>query len=278
RGKQNTNGSRSKTWEELPNANAADYTTTTFSEAEGRAIEQRNLAQIRRLTSGGNSGKMESELGRFKETISSDERMSKDYYSALKNKFSHGSDDAKALFNKYVNGNSVENASFFGTAHFDPTTKKISMSYYSDLRNPRGKGATWFHEHGHLIDDALNNISDNKEFRQCLSDDWLSYMKYYGKANNIKTFDKVQTAISKDLNSMRKHSAVSDLLEGVSNYGIKGCAGHGVGYWSDDAMICSEAFAHMYEAQFDKTRYAEMQKYFPSALSKFESMIKEAAK
>nr|MCR5016240.1 hypothetical protein [Ruminococcus sp.] len=47
RGKQNTNGSRSKTWEELPNANAADYTTTTFSEAEGRAIEQRNLAQIR---------------------------------------------------------------------------------------------------------------------------------------------------------------------------------------------------------------------------------------
>ena len=40
----------------------------------------------------------------------------------------------------------------------------------------------------------------------------------------------------------------------------------------------AEAFAHMYEAQFDKIRYAETQKYFPSALSKFESMIKEAAK
>lgn len=64
RGKQNTNGSRSKTWEELPNANAADYTTTTFSEAEGRAIEQRNLAQIRGLTSGGNSGKIRNiEIG-----------------------------------------------------------------------------------------------------------------------------------------------------------------------------------------------------------------------
>lgn len=49
RGKQNADGSRSKTWEELPNANAADYTAPTLSEAEGRAIEQRNLAQIRGL-------------------------------------------------------------------------------------------------------------------------------------------------------------------------------------------------------------------------------------
>lgn len=58
RGKQNSDGSRSKTWEELPNANAADYTTPTLSEAEGRAIEQRNLSQIRGLTSGKNGGKI----------------------------------------------------------------------------------------------------------------------------------------------------------------------------------------------------------------------------
>lgn len=49
RGKQNADGSRSKTWEELPNANAADYTAPSLSEAEGRAIEQRNLAQVRGL-------------------------------------------------------------------------------------------------------------------------------------------------------------------------------------------------------------------------------------
>ena len=61
RGRQNADGSRSKTWEELPNANAADYTEPTISEAEGRAIEQRNLAQIRGLkinnTSIDNSGR-----------------------------------------------------------------------------------------------------------------------------------------------------------------------------------------------------------------------------
>lgn len=49
RGKQNADGSRSKTWEELPNANAADYVPPTLSEAEGRTIEQRNLAQVRGL-------------------------------------------------------------------------------------------------------------------------------------------------------------------------------------------------------------------------------------
>ena len=49
RGKQNADGSRSKTWEELPNANAADYTPPSLSEEQGRAIEQRNLAQIRGL-------------------------------------------------------------------------------------------------------------------------------------------------------------------------------------------------------------------------------------
>lgn len=49
RGKRNADGSRSKTWEELPNANAADYVPPTLSEAEGRTIEQRNLAQIRGL-------------------------------------------------------------------------------------------------------------------------------------------------------------------------------------------------------------------------------------
>lgn len=49
RGKQNANGSRSKTWEELPNVNAAEYTPPSLSEEQGRAIEQRNLAQIRGL-------------------------------------------------------------------------------------------------------------------------------------------------------------------------------------------------------------------------------------
>ena len=42
--------------------------------------------------------------------------------------------------------------------------------------------------------------------------------------------------------------------------------------------VTSEAFAHMYEAQFDSIRYGEMKKYFPGALKSFEKMMKEMAK
>ena len=41
-------------------------------------------------------------------------------------------------------------------------------------------------------------------------------------------------------------------------------------------MLTSEAFAHMFEAQFDETRYNEMKKYFPNALEYFEKKMKEA--
>lgn len=245
----------------------------------GRSVSQKAVhANKKALTSGTKSGiikttKQKSELGKFKETLRSDARVSEEYYSEIKNRFSHGSNTAKVVFNKYVHGDSVLNAAFEGTPHYDPVTKKISMHYSADLANERGKGVTWFHEHGHLIDDAAGQISNNEEFRKLLSDDWLAYMKSYGKANGLGTFDKVQSAISKDLSSMRKHSGVSDIIQAVSHGGTQGIAGHPLGYWKDDSVICSEAFAHMFEAQFDKQRYAEMQKYFPNALKKFEEML-----
>ena len=49
RGKRNADGSRSKTWEELPNANAADYEPTTFTQEQAKELERQNLAQIRGL-------------------------------------------------------------------------------------------------------------------------------------------------------------------------------------------------------------------------------------
>lgn len=74
---------------------------------------------------------------------------------------------------------------------------------------------------------------------------------------------------------MRKHSAVSDLLEGLTQGNIKGCAGHIPDYWKNPENITSEAFAHMFEAQFDKTRYDEMKKYFPESLEYFEKKLEE---
>ena len=38
-------------------------------------------------------------------------------------------------------------------------------------------------------------------------------------------------------------------------------------------MLEKEAFAHMYAAQYDATRYTLMQQYFPTALAEFEKLL-----
>lgn len=221
---------------------------------------------------------IESDLGIFKSKLRNDKDISKEYYSGLKEKFSHGNKEAKHLFSKYASGETIETSSFEGVAHFNTETKKISMHYKADLNNSRGIGTTYFHEHGHLIDDALGVTSNDKQFRALLKRDSFEYRIAYGKEHNLKTYDKVDKAISDELQDMRKHSAVSDLLDGLTQGNIKGCAGHSASYWKNQENITSEAFAHMFEAQFDEARYAEMKKYFPKSLEYFEKKMKEMAK
>ena len=221
---------------------------------------------------------MESDLSIFKNKLRNDTNIDKEYYNILKEKFSHGNKDAKHLFAKYASGDTIETSLFEGTAHYNTKTKKISMHYRADLDNLRGTGATWFHEHGHLIDDALGTVSNDKQFKALLNEDVYQYRLRYGKEHNLRTYDKVDKAISGDLQDMRKHSAVSDLLDGLTSGNIRGCAGHMYDYWDNLENITSEAFAHMFEAQFDKVRYDEMKKYFPQSLEYFEKKLKEAAK
>lgn len=224
------------------------------------------------------SGIMESDLGVFKERLRSDKNISRQYYSSLKDRFSHGSESAKAAFIRYVPKDSVMESNHEGVPGYNTVTKRISMNYKVDSKNVRGPGVTWFHEHGHLIDDAAGNISNDKEFLNLLLEDARQYRVSYGKKHGLKTWDKVDSAISRELIDMRHHSAVSDLMQGVTQGNISGIAGHPDGYWSKRENITAEAFAHMFEAQFDSARYDEMKKYFPESLSYFEKRLKEVGK
>lgn len=125
---------------------------------------------------------------------------------------------------------------------------------------------------------CVRKVSNDKQFKALLNEDAYQYRIRYGKEHNLRTYDKVDKAISGDLQDMRKHSAVSDLLDGLTRGNIRGCAGHTYDYWNNPKNITSEAFAHMFEAQFDKVRYDEMKKYFPQSLEYFEKKLKEAAK
>lgn len=221
---------------------------------------------------------MESDLSTLKCKLRNDSDIEKEYYNILKEKFSHGNKTAKHLFAKYAGGETIDVSMYEGTAHFNTKTKKISMHYKADMRNIRGAGTTWYHEHGHLIDDSLGMVSRDEHFKELLEQDIFQYRIKYGKEHNLKTYDKVDRAISNDLQDIRRHSAVSDLLDGLTKGNIRGCAGHSIDYWDNQENITSEAFAHMFEAQFDEVHYKEMQKYFPKSLEYFEKKLKEVAR
>lgn len=221
---------------------------------------------------------MESDLSTFKCKLRNDTDIDKEYYNILKEKFSHGNKAAKHLFTKYAGGETIDVSMYEGTAHFNTKTKKISMHYKADMSNIRGAGTTWYHEHGHLIDDSLGMVSRDEHFKELLEQDTFQYRIKYGKEHNLKTYDKVDRAISNDLQDIRRHSAVSDLLDGLTKGNIRGCAGHSIDYWDNQENITSEAFAHMFEAQFDEVHYKEMQKYFPKLLEYFEKKLKEVAR
>ena len=221
---------------------------------------------------------MESDLSTFKCKLRNDSDIEKEYYNILKEKFSHGNKAAKHLFAKYAGGETIDVSMYEGTAHFNTKTKKISMHYKADMRNIRGAGTTWYHEHGHLIDDSLGMVSRDEHFKELLEQDAFQYRITYGKEHNLKTYYKVDKAISNDLQDIRKDSAISDLLDGLTKGNIRGCAGHSIDYWDNQENITSEAFAHMFEAQFDEVHYKEMQKYFPKSLEYFEKKLKEVAR
>lgn len=122
------------------------------------------------------SEKRLSELGTFRKNIVSSADMSKEYKKAIKEKFSHGSTTAKKVFNKYVTKNAVADGKYINTPFFEPSTGKIYMNYANDLTNDRGSCVTYFHEHGHLIDCAMRNVSNDTKFFDKLSDDADEYI------------------------------------------------------------------------------------------------------
>lgn len=207
----------------------------------------------------------ESELGTFKKNLDLGEGMEKEYYDVIKTRFSHGTKDAKRVYNKYVPKNAIEDNNYEWIAKYE--NGKIKMHFGMDLNNTRGPGATWFHEHGHLIDDQAGYISHDKKFLSALFDDFI----------DIST-NKSYIEIEEELVDMRIQSGVADIINGLSEDKIKGVAFHalrtdGSSYWTKES-ICEEAFAHMFECQFDDLRCKEMKKYFPRALKVFEDILK----
>jgi len=203
--------------------------------------------------------------------------MTQDYGDALEARFATGTPVAQSAFAKHVPAGSVSDGAHSGTAFFSAMTQKVKMNFADDLTNVRGAGTTFFHEHGHFIDfvsctgTGWTSLS-TPDFGDALRADFDAYIKGIMKAQKItKTaaYSVIAQEVTPDL-----YNAISDLMGGLSRNKARGNWGHATKYWKGRGALELEAFAHMYEAQFSPDKYALMQKYFPSALAEFESLLK----
>jgi len=222
--------------------------------------------------------------------------MTSSYKKVLINRYQAGSDQAKRVFVKYVKGNKVRDSHFSGSAHYNPELQEINMKFTDDLYNPRGDGATFFHEHGHLVDNfasiirkgqktyegvshtAIGSIGD-RDFYKAILDDIQNYIERHVTAHNLSRVE-AQAAIKQRFSQADSaiYSAVSDIYGGATGNKLRGHYGHSKEYWRQlPNALEKEAFAHMFEASFDPSgkRLELIKEYLPDAYELFQNMMEE---
>lgn len=218
----------------------------------------------------------------FSSTVRSQTGMTQGYGDALEQRFSAGSSTAKDAFAKFVGPGSIDDSAYTGTPHFNRATQKVSMDFANDAANTRGAGTTFFHEHGHYIDflscpGVGYTSTKTADFGDLLRSDFDKYIKAFMKSKKVNKTG-AYSLVSQELQGTLTHS-VSDLCGGLSKNKCVGSYGHWkTAYWSNPGAVEKEAFAHMFEAQFNADKYALMQKYFPDALKEFERLLAEVVK
>lgn len=181
---------------------------------------------------------------------------------------------------------SVVDGDWQGGAHYYPLKngdRKKGVFYNAKAdeldEKKRGKGSTFFHEIGHMLDHSFGGnkfISSSEDFLSALNDD-LSKIKIKLDVD-ASWKQKFLEMIFADNSA---HS-ISDILEGLTNGAICGRFGHmggDINYWNRDRYrVCNESFAHFFEASMGGgTKLRRIKICFPSAYKEFEKMLNTIA-
>lgn len=200
------------------------------------------------------------------------------YRDSLAQRFASGDPAAQRVYDKFIPaGGAVYDGAYKGVAHYSPSSNMVSMNFASDARNKRGAGTAWFHEHGHYIDTNAGKVSRNLNFAQAIVRDCREYEKMFRKTHKLHLTDDVRRGISYELCGQGDvtHS-IQDIFGGSIGKPYPGAQwSHKATYWKSHGPVgvCSEAFAHMFEASFSPDKRALMQKYFPTAWAEFEKIL-----
>ena len=208
------------------------------------------------------------------------------YADALRQRFEQGTPEARRTYEKYVPLDSVANGASTTGIYYNPSDRRVYMNYGKDAQNSRGAGVTYFHEHGHLIDhSASNRMSSDAMFTKALRDDFKALLKRVKTQNGLTSQKDAYAYISRDVYAKNQshsdaYSSVSDVLGGLSTTksggtGIRAGWGHHPSYWlRTQNKVEIEAFAHLYEAQYNAERLKAFQEYFPTATVEFDRIMK----
>lgn len=224
--------------------------------------------------------------------VASNVNFSEEYKAILKKRYSHAEKCAQEVFDIATHKGMLYIADgSFATreegSHYYPINKegKRKGIYYNATADEldfkgKGKGTTFFHEIGHMIDHAFGQggfISSSDPLLKALYDD-LSTIR--GKMDSDKDWaDRFVDLIDSDNTA---HS-ISDILEGLTNGAFCGRFGHlkcgDSDYWTQDKYrVCNESFAHFFEASMGGgTKLRRLKICFPTAFAEFETILNEIA-
>lgn len=200
-----------------------------------------------------------------------------DYNKALNSKYSKGSDVAKAVYDKYVPKGGAVTSYNSPKAYHSTKNHKVYLDMNKDLNNPRRAGTTWFHEHGHYIDRDAGDISHNDGFLRAIKADVKAYENKIKSNFRLADLSDARIVIGTEFRSLGDIShSVQDIYGGVIGKPYPNAAyAHMQKYWKSHGRygVCSEAFAHMFEASFDPDKTELMKQYLPNAWAEFEKLL-----
>lgn len=208
----------------------------------------------------------------------------KEYKEVLEQRFNNGTESAKRVYVKHIQSkNTVSNSNAKGGAFYSPSTNTIELNLNKDLVNKRGAGTTWFHEHGHYVDNALNNASSRKEYVDAIQKDIKNFESF------TKSVIKDQLGYNPSINEVRQAISaeflkigdvthgLQDILSSKNGYDSRWC--HERAYWNTLKKIGKgaevEAFAHMFEANFDIDKAELFKSFFPYSWQEFNKILGE---
>ncbi len=212
------------------------------------------------------------------------DKMSYDEYLEYREK-NAVDENTRKLYEKYKKKVKIKDDDYDDTAHYNPTWNHINYNEDEDNENPRGRGSTYYHEVGHLIDDRSDWWGDTSsdgsyDFYNKLDNDLDNYinkiMKEKGYTKKADAYEYLSSWLWDDPDMK---SGISDLVNGLSEGKACGRWLHDDDYYNERS-ICCEAFAHFFEAGMsdDPTKLNYIKELFPSAYEEYQRMIRDELK